>query len=232
MGSDPQRDAHARADEQPAHVVTLPTYHIAQYPVTVAEYRAALEAGAADMQAPVDWGTQRLSATCPVSGLTWFDALAYARWFSDVTGRRWRLPTEMEWEKAARGADGRIYPWGDTWEDGCANDERSGSDLQRTTAVDAHPEGASPYGVLDMVGNVGEWTKTLYVPERFRYPADQQEEDQQEGTVARVELVITRGGCYLWPREHLRAAERNVFSTWDRADWLLGLRLALDAHEG
>lgn len=230
MGSDPRRDPHARAEEQPAHIVTLPTYQIAQYPVTVAEYGVALAAGAADAQAPLDWDTQRACITCPVSGLTWHDALSYVRWLCGVTGRRWRLPAEAEWEKAARGPDGRIYPWGDVWEAGRGNAAGVELDVQGTTAVDAHPQGVSPYGVLDMVGNVAEWTGTIfYKSEWLAYSAPLG--DCREGTAAQARAAVMHGGCWLWPPEHLRAAQRTVFDTADCFDWLHGLRLALDAHK-
>lgn len=237
MGSDPRRDPQARADEQPQHTGTLSTYQIACYPVTVAEYALALAAGAAEVKAPVNWEHQRASPMCPVSALTWYDAWAYARWLSQVTGRRWRLPTEVEWEKAARGTDGRIYPWGDNWETGRANGTWSGAagaEGTTTTAVNAYPQGASPYGLLDLVGNVAEWTSTRYdgTPKHVAYPIPPaRTTDVQEGATADTWAAMTRGGCWMFPPEHLRAAQRDTFSTTDRFDWLIGVRLVCDAQE-
>jgi len=91
----------------------------------------------------------------PVTRISWKAALAYAAWLTQVTGEPWRLPTEEEWEKAARGTDGRSYPWGNTWDPSRANTEESGPG--DTTPVGAYPTGASPYGALDMAGNVNEW---------------------------------------------------------------------------
>ncbi len=168
MGSADTRDPLALPEEFPQHIVSLPTYEIGRYPVTVAEYAYALAAGAPGLLAPVNWAQQREFLLHPVSGLTWYDAVAYARWLAAQAGEHWRLPTEAEWEQAARGTDGRIYPWGDTWDPDRANALRGNSG--ETTAIDAHPLGASPYGVLDLVGNIAEWTSTIDDPLRFAYP--------------------------------------------------------------
>lgn len=94
----------------------------------------------------------------PVVLVSHSDALAYAAWLSGVTGETWRLPTVEEWEKAARGTDGRMFPWGDAWDAGKLNsDDRGPFD---TMPVGSFPAGASPYGMLDAAGQVFEWTAT------------------------------------------------------------------------
>jgi formylglycine-generating enzyme required for sulfatase activity len=154
-------------DEPPPHHVTLRAFHIAKFPVTVAEYACFVGAtGRTRPGAFVDepdydsWQAQlRERSTHPVVMVSWDDATAYARWLAHVTGRSWRLPTEEEWEKAARGTDGRIYPWGGTFDLNRCNTEESG--VETTTPVGSYPRGARPYGVQDMVGNVWEWTSSL-----------------------------------------------------------------------
>ncbi len=86
------------------------------------------------------------------------DAEAYAAWLTEVTDRTWRLPSELEWEKAARGTDGRIFPWGDEWDPTRLNSHDQGP--FDTTPVGSHPDGASPFGLLDAAGQVYEWTAT------------------------------------------------------------------------
>jgi toxoflavin biosynthesis protein ToxD len=93
------------------------------------------------------------------------DAEAFARWLSDETGRTWRLPTEMEWQKAARGTDGRMFPWGDTWDPNLLNTHDAGPFT--TLPVGSFPAGASPYGMLDAAGQVFEWTSTEARPGRY-----------------------------------------------------------------
>jgi formylglycine-generating enzyme required for sulfatase activity len=94
----------------------------------------------------------------PVVGVSWYEALAYCRWLSELTGQTITLPTEQHWQRAAQGDDGRFYPWGnqDPNEELC-NWARN---VDETTAVDQYPAGASPYGVMDMCGNVWEWCLT------------------------------------------------------------------------
>lgn len=138
-------------------------------PVTNAQYRRGVEAGACERPNNSRWDNPQF-AQHPVTDITWFQAQEYAKW---VGGR---LPTEAEWEKAARGTDGREYPWG--------NDEPTpelcnyyGSGLGTWTDVGSYPKGASPYGVLDMAGNVWEWTSSQY--RYYPYDADDGREDTE-----------------------------------------------------
>ncbi len=114
------------------------------------------------------WGQGRLPsgrAHHPVVLVSHGDARAYARWLSEATGRAWRLPEEMEWEKAARGPAGSRFPWGDDWRPGLLNSHDRGP--FDTVPVASFPGGASPYGLLDAAGQVFEWTATANSAERF-----------------------------------------------------------------
>jgi formylglycine-generating enzyme required for sulfatase activity len=159
MGTDPKRDSEARDNEQPQHTVTLPTFEIARYPVTVAEYAYFVRAGQLE---PRDWQSQLGKLDHPVVWVSWRHAFAYTSWLTHCTREAWQLPTEMEWEKAARGTDGRIYPWGDTFDTSRCNTKESG--IKATVPVGTYPSGVSQYGVQDMAGNVWEWTSSRKLP--------------------------------------------------------------------
>jgi formylglycine-generating enzyme required for sulfatase activity len=141
---------------EPAQRVELPKFRIAKYPVTNSQYQYFVEA--TGQRRPDHWpragGCPPELARQPVVFVSWEDAAAYAAWLGG------RLPAESEWEKAARGVDGRLYPWGNDFIANHCNTSESDTDGVRP--VDAHPGGASPYGVLDMAGNVWEWTSTYY----------------------------------------------------------------------
>ncbi len=181
---------------------------------------------------PDFWHDPRFNApNQPVVGVTWYEAMAFCRWLQErfrATGSRvqvWqegqlqtlnltpeivRLPTEAEWEKAARGTDGRTWPWGDRWEEGRANTGEAG--LKQPSPVGILPGGDSPYGAADMAGNVWEWTLSLWGPDwrrpAFGYPyrPDDGREDPSPGDeVARV----VRGGSWSDLQEGARCAERG-----------------------
>jgi serine/threonine-protein kinase len=151
-------------DELPYHQVYLPEYEIGRYPVTNAEYEVFVRdtgRGASD-----DWDggvVPQGTRDHPVVYVSWHDAVAYCQWLSERTGLAYRLPSEAEWEKAARGTDGRLWPWGDT-----RPTERlcnCGDNVGDTTPVGRYsPAGDSPYGCADMAGNVFEWTRSIYRP--------------------------------------------------------------------
>jgi formylglycine-generating enzyme required for sulfatase activity len=136
--------------------VELPEFRLAKYPVTNVEYFRFVKA--TRYRRPDHWlsdGSYPLElARHPVVFVSWEDALAYTEWGGA------RLPSEAEWEKAARGTDGRLYPWGNEFSAENCNTSESGPDGAHP--VDAHPGGVSPYGVMDMAGNVWEWTATNY----------------------------------------------------------------------
>jgi formylglycine-generating enzyme required for sulfatase activity len=202
MGSDPQKDRKAFEDEKPQHTLYLPDYSIAKTPVTNAEYLPFVEA--TGREAPKHWqagkpptGKERH----PVVYVFWRDAMAYCRWLAEVTGRAYRLPSEAEWEKAARGADGRIFPGGDEWDRERCNSREDG--LRDTTRVGRYsPGGDSPYGCVDMVGNVWEWCRSLYEPYPYD-PNDGREDPEAAGT------RVLRGGSWLNNENDLRAAVRS-----------------------
>ncbi|HOS44273.1 MAG TPA: SUMF1/EgtB/PvdO family nonheme iron enzyme, partial [Armatimonadota bacterium] len=132
----------------------LETYRIMKYPVTVAQYRLFCKATGRAMPDPPEWGW---IDDHPMVNVSWHDAAAFAKWAGLA------LPTEEEWEKAARGTDGRLYPWGNDWDAAkCHCSKKDWGDAKQTAPVGSYPAGASPYGVLDMAGNVWEWCNSWY----------------------------------------------------------------------
>jgi formylglycine-generating enzyme required for sulfatase activity len=208
-----QSDPEAPPEENPGHELTLPAFRMGSHPVTNRQYAAFLQQESGQ-EAPrkVGWFLRsppedRLDH--PVVGVTWDDAQAYCRWLSEQTGRTYRLPTEAEWEKAARGTDGRQYPWGETWQKGACN--HAG---EETTALGQFPGGLSPYGCQDMAGNVQEWTSTLWGDQRstgaFPYPYQARDgrEDAEATHLTRV-YRVHRGGSYQDEQAQLRCSARG-----------------------
>jgi eukaryotic-like serine/threonine-protein kinase len=149
-------------DEIPTRTVTLDAFWIMQTEVTNVHYKQCVTADSCTPPDNPTWD-QAENSQLPVTHVTWAQADTYAQWAGG------RLPTAAEWEKAARGTDGRIYPWGNEWGDNRANYcDRNCKDFAPFTAFDdgypdlapvgSYPNSASPYGALDMVGNVFEWT--------------------------------------------------------------------------
>ena len=153
MGTDSER---ADSQSRPQHKVALSAYLIDKYLVTNAQY--AKFVAATSHRPPLNWKDGRIpqgELMRPVTMVSWFDARDYAKW----AGKR--LPTEAEWEKAARGIDGRRWPWGNKMDPKRLNTYYY---VGSTTNVNTYPDGASPYGVMDMAGNVDEWVADDYAP--------------------------------------------------------------------
>lgn len=201
MGSDPHKDTEAKNWEQPQHLLHLPDYHMAKTPITNDQYLAFVQS--TGHRRPQHWADRKIpkgKEDHPVVYISWHDAMAYCRWLAKVTDKSYRLPSEAEWEKAARGTDGRIYPWGNQLDAERYNALKG--DEPQTTPVGTYSKGASPYGLLDMVGNVWQWTISLWGPggkvlnaPKFRYPYDSddgREDSEAEDDVRRV----VRGGFF------------------------------------
>ncbi len=145
--------------EIPRLEVTLPEFWLGRFCVTQREYRLFMRE---TKYVPAGWKNNDFFSEedqNPVVRVGVSDAIAYCEWLARVTGRAYRLPTRTEWEKAARGTDGRVYPWGNEWDPRKANSSEGG--LGGTTPVGRYsPQGDSPYGAADMAGNVWEWTAT------------------------------------------------------------------------
>jgi formylglycine-generating enzyme required for sulfatase activity len=153
-------------------------------------------------KAPEDWEDNRPpkgKESHPVVNVSWYDAIQYCEWLSGKTGKSVTLPSEAEWEKAARSDDKREYPWG-TWQEYRANTSELG--LGETTPVGIFLEGASPYGLLDMSGNVWEWTRSEY--KGYPYRA----EDGREDLSKKVEYRSLRGGSFYNAASNARCACR------------------------
>ncbi len=188
MGSD-----EGNEDERPQRTVYVDGFNIDIYPVTNAEYKEFVDA--TGHAPPRHWEGNTYpegKGDHPVVWVSWHDAQAYCQW----AGKR--LPTEAEWEKAARGTDGRKWPWGNTFDPTKCNAKESG--IGETTPVGKYPEGASPYGVMDMAGNVWEWTADWYEA----YPGS----SYQSARFGQKNKVM-RGGSWFDPSTFVRCSVRN-----------------------
>ena len=196
MGSDADD-----SDETPQQQMDLPTFEIDLFEVTNAQFATFVEATGYQTDEETGGGAGWRSFYAegkdnhPVVKVSWNDAVAYCQW----AGKR--LPTEAEWEKAARGTDGRVYPWGNDWTPEKANVRATG--YRGTIPVGSLGDGASPYGVFDMGGNVWEWTADWYQA----YPGSSYQ-DPYYGERFRV----TRGGGWFEEADTVRASNRNSTS--------------------
>lgn len=221
MGCNSGVDDRCGAGENPYHQVTLTGYRIDETEVTRSAYLECIQDGGACNTPSCDWDASGLP-NHPVTCVTWDDALAYCTW----AGKR--LPTEAEWEYAARGDDGRRYPWGnkdftEVQDEGGSPCQLANANLCRLDAEDvgSHPTGASVFGLMDMAGNVAEWVNDRYDE---NYYATSPENDPQ-GPAAGA-LRVLRGGSWNSAESRFRvsAREANVTSL---ADEETGFRCAL-----
>jgi len=219
MGNDVLNDPEAYADEAPQHLVTVPRYFIGRYPVTGRQFRAFID----DTQhKPENEGSLYGPPNHPVVWLGWLDAVRYCQWLT-ARLRAWSgtpdplaallreegwcvtLPSEPEWEKAARGTDARAYPWGNVVNNNCGN--FGGTGIMTTSAVGCFPAGRSPYGIEDMSGNVWEWTRSVWGT--YPYPTDAAGLAERESLEVREGVRrVRRGGAFFSSPRSARCAVR------------------------
>ena len=233
MGSDRHQTG---GQNRPMHSVVLPDYRIDKYPATNAQY--ARFVAAAKYRPPLDWAAGKIppgAELFPVTMVSWYDASNYCQWVGK------RLPTEAEWEKAARGEDGRRWPWGNSIEVSNLNTYYS---VGSATDVTTYPQGQSPYGVMDMAGNVFEWIEDDFAP----YEGSDAPPEMFRGKVARaetpadramkvVDLVgvdakykVLRGGS--WKSDPFSTTTYNRNFSWPHyASDFFGFRCAADLGE-
>ncbi len=201
MGSDALADPLALPAEQPRHLVSVSDYYLGQYPVTNAQFAVGAQA------LKLEWESPPGQETLPAVNVTWDEAAAFCQWLSRSTGFAFRLPTEAEWEKAARGPDGRIYPWGEAWEAARVNADHTQTG---PTAVGRFsPHGDSPFGLADMSGNVWEWCADQFAPDE--YAARDQAQVRDPRGPDEGEGCVVRGGAFDSSARQARCAYRN----WD-----------------
>ena len=207
-------------------VLELPTYYIGRFEVTVAQMRSFVQATGY----PIDGQALGGAPGHPATFISWPDALAYSRWLDEILrtspdtpevlstllegGGQVTLPTEAEWEKAARGSDGRIYPWGSE-----PRPDRATYQARGTTAVGSHQCPECPFGLSDMAGNVWEWTRSPYQP----YPYNPIDDFEDLGNES---LWVMRGGSFTDPAHFVRGANRGGADPGARRAFI-GFRIAI-----
>ena len=200
-------------DEAPAKMIYLSSYYIDKFEVSNSKYTEFIIA--TDHPAPAYWDHRKLNQPSqPVTGVNWFDADTYCHWANK------RLPTEAEWEKAARGPAGSIYPWGNKIEYSKANfaKEKSGQKYI-TDSVDAHPDGISYYGAYNMAGNVFEWVQDWYSSNYYSTDETRNPIGPQLQKIKNVEVIsnkpesdlkkkVIRGGSWFAPAQSITTTHR------------------------
>ncbi|MBI5756432.1 MAG: SUMF1/EgtB/PvdO family nonheme iron enzyme [Nitrospirae bacterium] len=209
-------------DEEPRHEVYLKAYYIDKYEVTIGEYKKFLVATGGKWFGDTNFQEEYLPEKLfnppswdnyPVNYMSWYDADTYCRW----KGKR--LPTEAEWEKAARGTDGRKWPWGNKFDRQKALVEESSEGW--TAPVGSHPEDKSPYGLYDVAGNLSEWTSSFYLP----YPGNK----INDGRYSENAYVLKGGSFLYFGKMYGRPAARSfAYPAYNHR--MFGIRCAKDVH--
>ena len=204
-------------DEKPAHKVQISAFFMDKFEVTVKQYAAFLQESGGDR--PAEWKTMNKTANQnrPVMGVDWAEAARYCKW----AGKR--LPTEAEWEKAARGTDGRLYPWGnDPPTPLHANyGKKEWNNHEALVPVGTLEAGKSPYGVYDMAGNVWEWVSDWYDHDYYKQSPSESPTGPPTGG-----FKVIRGGSWNTSARNLRAADRYFDPPSFRSQYVPGFRCA------
>jgi formylglycine-generating enzyme required for sulfatase activity len=235
MRGSSEDDADAFSNEKPQREIYLDDFMIGKYPVTNEEFKEFVDDAGYDREEfwakkgwpwreeneisePEYWHDRKWNGSnFPVVGISWFEAEAYANWLSKRAGHLYRLPTEAEWEKTARGTNGSKYPWGGQFDKNFCNSGESG--LNRTSPVGIFPEGKSHYGCFDMAGNVWEWCSDRYDDKYYANSLDRNHKGPSSG----ADRVI-RGGGWEGNARGCRSAVRYRYDPRSR-DSDLGFRL-------
>ena len=224
------------SNEKPIHRVTIESFWIARYAVTNTQYQLFIDGNGytekrwwtdegwewrqtIEEPLPRYWSDSMWNgAQQPVVGVSWYEAMAFCNWASHLLEESIRLPSEGEWEKAARGKNGRIYPWGNTLPTTqLVNFNR---EIEKTTPIGQYsPQGDSSYGCTDMAGNIWEWTLSKYLP----YPYTELHRNIKEG----IEARIVRGGSWYYGAYFMRSATRFSYYPGN-SNTMLGFRCARD----
>lgn len=240
MGS-ADTDIYARPDEQPQRTIDVPRFWIAHTETTNEQFRLFIEAGGYNQsnywtENGWRWRTENgiTSPRCwndrlfnqprqPVVCISWYEARAYTAWLRAATGMAYYLPSEIEWEKAARGTDSRLYPWGNEDPDPSRAIYKSGEQVLQPVEVGRYPSGASPYGVLDMGGNVWEFTRSQY-DETAYTRAYQIEDPAANAGITPNQRIVIRGGSWNNQAPVLRTTTRDKVQAFSHYDGV-GFRL-------
>ena len=211
-------------DEQPERQIFLDSFSIDRYETTNHQYRQFVEATGHRKSGPPSRYAKNMTnmrgVNQPVVYVSWDDAQSYCRW----KGKR--LPTEAEWEKAMRGVDGRLWPWGQALDWAASNRAHVNDGFEATAPVGSFPRDVSPYGVSDGAGNVLEWVADWYGEEAFRISEAQNPEGPDHGT-----FRVMRGGGYTTTGVDVRITSRSKMVP-DFRDDTIGFRCATSAAEG
>ncbi len=204
-------------DEKPAHRIHVDGFYMDKYEVTVKQYAEFLREEGGDR--PLDWQTMNKTANQnrPVMGVDWAEAARYCKW----AGKR--LPTEAEWEKAARGTDSRLYPWGnDPPTPLHANyGKKEWGNHEALAPVGKLENGKSPYGIYDMAGNVWEWVSDWYDNDYYKQSPSENPTGPSTGG-----FKVIRGGSWNTSARNLRAADRYFDPPSFRSQYIPGFRCA------
>jgi formylglycine-generating enzyme required for sulfatase activity/predicted MPP superfamily phosphohydrolase/energy-coupling factor transporter ATP-binding protein EcfA2 len=227
-------------DDRPTRSIYLDAFLIGQYPVTNSEFKRFVDNGGYNTKefwTPEGWEWRKTKKigeprywydrkwngpNFSVVGINWYEAFAYSRWLSDKTGKLFRLPTEAEWEKAARGTNEYRYPWGNLFDHNLCSSHETG--IHRTSPVGIFPAGKSPYGCVDMAGNVWEWCADWYSSNYYKDSPAENPQGPASGSYR-----ACRGGSWISLAEFCRTTFRDYYSPEERKN-NLGFRL-VQKHE-